>query len=177
MLRGKYILDICWARRRRPAAEHPRAAEKGDDGKALSMREAMARHRANPVCASCHARMDPLGFAMENFDAVGSGGRAPKAENRSVSAVFQDGTNSTASRTPRAVVRRPDQFVIGLAEKLLTYAVGRKATYYDAPTIRAIVREAARSDYRFSTLVMGVVNSAPFQMRAGSQAKVSAARR
>ena len=180
VLRGKYILDnLLGTPPPPPPPNIPALAEKANDGKALSMREAMARHRANPVCASCHARMDPLGFAMENFDAVGQWRtRAESGEPLDVSAVFQDGTKFDGIAGLREqLVRRPDQFVIGLAEKLLTYAVGRKAAYYDAPTIRAIVREAARSDYRFSTLVMGVVNSAPFQMRAGSQSQLSAARR
>ena len=106
------------------------------------MREAMARHRANPVCASCHARMDPLGFAMENFDAVGQWRtRAESGEALDVSAVFQDGTKFDGIAGLREqLARRPEQFVIGLTEKLLTYAVGRKAAYYDAPAIRAIVR-------------------------------------
>ena len=177
VLRGKYILDnLLGTPPPPPPPNIPALAEKANDGKALSMREAMARHRANPVCASCHARMDPLGFAMENFDAVGQWRtRAESGEPLDVSAVFQDGTKFDGIAGLREqLVRRPDQFVIGLTEKLLTYAVGRKAAYYDAPAIRAIVREAARSDYRFSTLVMGVVNSAPFQMRAGSQAQLSA---
>jgi hypothetical protein len=139
----------------------------------------MARHRANPVCASCHARMDPLGFAMENFDAVGQWRtRAESGEALDVSAVFQDGTKFDGIAGLREqLARRPEQFVIGLTEKLLTYAVGRKAAYYDAPAIRAIVRDAARSDFRFSTLVLGVINSVPFQMRAGSQAQLSAGAR
>ena len=177
VLRGKYILDnLLGTPPPPPPPNIPALAEKADDGKALSMREAMARHRANPVCASCHARMDPLGFAMENFDAVGQWRtRAESGEALDVSAVFQDGTKFDGIAGLREqLARRPEQFVIGLTEKLLTYAVGRKAAYYDAPAIRAIVREAARSDYRFSTLVMGVINSVPFQMRVGSQAQLSA---
>jgi mono/diheme cytochrome c family protein len=180
VLRGKYILDnLLGTPPPPPPPNIPALAEKADDGKALSMREAMARHRANPVCASCHARMDPLGFAMENFDAVGQWRtRAESGEALDVSAVFQDGTKFDGIAGLREqLARRPEQFVIGLTEKLLTYAVGRKAAYYDAPAIRAIVRDAARNDYRFSTLVLGVINSVPFQMRAGSQAQLSAGAR
>jgi hypothetical protein len=180
VLRGKYILNnLLGTPPPPPPPNIPALAEKADDGKALSMREAMARHRANPVCASCHARMDPLGFAMENFDAVGQWRtRAESGEALDVSAVFQDGTKFDGIAGLREqLARRPEQFVIGLTEKLLTYAVGRKAAYYDAPAIRAIVRDAARSDFRFSTLVLGVINSVPFQMRAGSQAQLSAGAR
>ena len=138
----------------------------------------MARHRANPICASCHARMDPLGFAMENFDAVGQWRtRTDAGEPLDVSATLQDGTTFDGVAGLREqLVQRPVLFVTGLTEKLLTYAVGRKTAYYDAPTVRQIVREAARSDYRFSSLVLGVVNSVPFQMRAGREAPLSAAR-
>jgi mono/diheme cytochrome c family protein len=178
VLRGKYILDnLLGTPPPPPPPNIPALAEKANDGKTLSMREAMARHRANPVCASCHARMDPLGFAMENFDAVGQWRtRTENGEPLDVSAAFLDGTKFNGIVGLREqLMRRPEQFVISLAEKLLTYAVGRKSAYYDAPTIRGIVREAARGDYRFSTLVLGVVNSVPFQMRVGSQAQLSAA--
>jgi hypothetical protein len=177
VLRGKYILDnLLGTPPPPPPPNIPALAEKANDGKALSMREAMARHRANPVCASCHARMDPLGFAMENFDAVGQWRtRSESGEPLDVSATFQDGTKFDGISGLRAqLVRRPEPFVIGVTEKLLTYAVGRKAAAHDMPTIRALVRDAARSNYRFSTLVLGVINSVPFQMRAGREAPTTA---
>jgi mono/diheme cytochrome c family protein len=180
VLRGKYILNTLLGTPPPPPPPNiPALAEKANDGKALSMREAMARHRANPVCASCHARMDPLGFAMENFDAVGQWRtRAESGEALDVSGVYQDGAKFDGIAGLREqLMRRPDQFLIGMTENLLTYAVGRKAAYYDAPAIRAIVREAARSEYRFSTLVLGVINSVPFQMRVASQAQLSAGAR
>jgi len=179
VLRGKYILDNLLATPPPPPPPNvPALAEKANDGKTLTMREAMARHRANPICASCHARMDPLGFAMENFDAVGQWRtRTDAGEPLDVSATLQDGTTFDGVAGLREqLVQRPVLFVTGLTEKLLTYAVGRKTAYYDAPTVRQIVREAARSDYRFSSLVLGVVNSVPFQMRAGREAPLSAAR-
>ena len=179
VLRGKYILDnLLGTPPPPPPPNVPALTEKANDGKPLTMREAMVRHRANPVCASCHARMDPLGFAMENFDAVGQWRtRDENGEPLDVSAALQDGTKFDGIVGLREqLVRRPEQFVTGMAEKLLTYAVGRRTAYYDAPTIRAIVREAAHRDYRFSTLVLGVVNSVPFQMRVGSQTELSAPR-
>jgi mono/diheme cytochrome c family protein len=173
VLRGKYILDnLLGAPPPPPPPNVPALAEKANDGKTtLTLREAMARHRANPVCASCHARMDPLGFAMENFDAVGQWRtRAESGDTLDVSAALPDGTKFDGIAGLReALVQRPERFVTTVTEKLLMYGLGRKTAYYDAPAIRRIVREAAGRDYRFSALVLGVVNSVPFQMRVGPE--------
>lgn len=130
------------------------------------MREAMTQHRANPACAGCHARMDPIGFAMENFDAVGRWRDAESGKAIDSSGVFPDGTKFEGMAGLRKVLlSRPDQFVGTIAGKLLMYGIGRNLQYYDTPAVRGIVREAAKSNYTFSSLILGVVKSTPFQMR------------
>ena len=131
------------------------------------MREATERHRANPVCASCHRLMDPPGFALEQFDAVGRL-RTRTAADTPIDATGElpDGTRfDGAAGLREALVSRPERFVGTLTEKLMTYALGRGLEHYDAPAIRAITREAAASDYRFSSLIVGIVKSMPFRMR------------
>jgi hypothetical protein len=140
----------------------------------------MAQHRTNPVCANCHARMDPIGFALDNFDAVGRWRTVDEsAAPIDASGVFPDGTKfEGVAELRQLLLNRPERFVSTLTENLLTYSLGRSLAYYDAPTVRAIVRDAARSDYDFSSLVMGIVKSMPFQMRRAqapaSPVKVSA---
>ena len=168
VLRGKWILENLLASPPPPPPpDIPALAETTDDGAALSMRAAMERHRANPACASCHAQMDPLGFALENFDAVGRWrARGESNEPIDASGVLPDGTSfegPTGMR--RALLRDPERFVATVAEKLLTYALGRNLESYDMPAVRAIVRGAAADDHRFSSLVLGIVQSTPFQMR------------
>jgi hypothetical protein len=147
------------------------------------MREAMAQHRTNPVCATCHARMDPIGFALDNFDAVGRWRTVDESGTPiDGSGVFPDGAKfEGVAGLRQRLLSRPEQFVSTLTENLLTYSLGRSLAYYDAPAVRAIVREAARADYRFSSLVIGIVKSMPFQMRRtqepSSPAKLSASGR
>ena len=131
------------------------------------MRDAMERHRRNPACASCHAQMDPLGFALENFDAVGRWRTRSEAnESIDASGVLPDGTSFEGpDEMRRALLRSPRRFVTTITEKLLTYALGRNLEAYDMPAVRAIVRDAARHDYRFSSIVIGIIQSTPFQMR------------
>jgi hypothetical protein len=130
----------------------------------------MEEHRKNPVCASCHKIMDPIGLSMENFDAVGAwrtrdGGTLGSPIN--ASGELLDGTKVDGIVTLRqALVREPEIFVGTVTEKLLTYALGRGLAYYDMPTVRAIVRDAAPQGYKFSSLVLGIVNSTPFQKRS-----------
>ena len=168
VLRGKWILDNILASPPPPPPPNiPPLEAKNQDDKPVSMRAAMARHRTNPVCASCHARMDPLGFAMENFDAIGKW-RTEDADGMplDVSGVLPDGTTFDGVKGLREILSSHErEFVYGLTEKLLTYAVGRNVVYHDAPAIRAIIREAAPSRYRFSALVLGIVTSTPFQLR------------
>jgi Protein of unknown function (DUF1585)/Protein of unknown function (DUF1588) len=121
------------------------------------MREAMEKHRASPACASCHARMDPLGFAMENFDAVG------RWRERDAGKSIDSGDGIPGLK--KMLLERSDEFVFAVSEKLLMYAIGRNLQYYDAPAIREIVRSTAGSKHTFSALALAVAKSAPFQMR------------
>ena len=169
VVRGKWILEnILGAPPPPPPPNVPALKETTDDGKALTMRERMARHRTNAVCASCHARMDPLGFALENFDAVGRW--RPRDESGSsidASGALPEGTTFEGIEGLRRILlARPELFVTTLAEKLLTYAVGRELGHIDAAAVRRIVRTAAASDYHFSSVIAGIVSSTPFEMRS-----------
>ncbi len=168
VLRGKWILENLLASPPPPPPpDIPALAETTDDGAALSMRAAMERHRANPACASCHAQMDPLGFALENFDAVGRWrSRSESNDAIDASGVLPDGTSFSGPEGMRnALLREPQRFVATVTEKLLTYALGRNVESYDMPAVRAIVRDAEQEGYRFSSIVLGIVRSTPFQMR------------
>jgi hypothetical protein len=168
VLRGKWILEnVLGAPPPPPPPNVPDLEEKRADGKVLSMRERMVQHRANAVCASCHSRMDPLGLALEHFDAIGRWrDRSESNEPIDASGALPDGTKFDGPQELRRVLlKHPERFVTTLTERLLTYALGRGVEYYDAPTIRAITREAAGSNYRLSTLVLGIIKSVPFQMR------------
>ena len=143
----------------------------------MTMRQRIAEHRENPVCASCHSQMDPLGLGLENFDSTGrwreveatGDARAASFVPIDSSGAFPDGTEfNTVPELRQALMARSDRFVATMTEKLLTYALGRGLEHYDAPAVRAIAREAARSDYRLSALVLGVTKSVPFQMRGRS---------
>jgi hypothetical protein len=167
VVRGKWILEnLLGVPPPPPPADVPELEETSDGGGTLSIRDRLAAHRANPTCASCHALMDPLGFALENFNAVGvwrtiddTGGAID------ASGALPDGTEFANAAEFRAALENSDLFVTTLVEKLLTYGLGRGVEAYDQPAVRAIVRDAAASDYRFSALITGVVQSPPFQMR------------
>jgi len=132
----------------------------------LSMRARLAAHRKNPPCSGCHQLMDPLGFALENFDAVGKWRTLGDAgEPIDASGALPDGTPLDGAAELRAALLSSDRFVATLTEKLMTYAIGRGVEYYDMPTVRAIVRAAAKQDYKLSDLIVGVATSAPFTMR------------
>ena len=167
VVRGKWVLEnIMGAPPPPPPPNVPALKETGPSEKPLSMRERMIQHRVNPVCANCHSRMDPLGFALENFDAVGRWRIDESGRPVDTKAELPDGTILEGIEGLRRVLmRRPEQFVSTLTGKLLAYAVGREIGYFDAPAIRAIVRHAAADDYRLSSLIVGIVNSVPFQMR------------
>jgi hypothetical protein len=171
VLRGKWILEnILGTPPPAPPPNVPALEETADHGKALTVRERTEEHRKNPGCASCHRVMDPLGFSLENFDAVGRWRTKETAGVVDASGQLADGTNVTGPVSLRqALLKHPDQFVGTMTEKMLTYALGRGLEYYDMPVVRRVVREAARTDYRFSTLVMGVVTSTPFQMRKAQE--------
>src|SRR5262249_46381819 len=123
-------------------------------------------HRANPTCASCHKIMDPIGFALENFDLAGKWRDTDLKTRVDASGELVDGTKLNGPASLReALVSRSDAFVTTATENLLTYALGRAVHYYDMPVVRSVIRDAARSDYKFSSLVFGIVKSAPFQMK------------
>jgi Protein of unknown function (DUF1592)/Protein of unknown function (DUF1588)/Protein of unknown function (DUF1585)/Protein of unknown function (DUF1587)/Protein of unknown function (DUF1595) len=174
VLRGKWILDVLLGSPPPPPPpEVPALPEAGEGGKVLSVRERLSEHRKNPACASCHVRMDPLGFALENFDATGTWRTVEKNGPADLtpqpidpSAQLPDGTRFTGVAGLRQILLgRSDQFVYTMTEKLLTFALGRGADWYDAPAIREAVRAAQKDDYRFSALVNSIVFSRSFQMR------------
>jgi mono/diheme cytochrome c family protein len=168
VVRGKWVLEnILGAPPPPPPPNVPALKETTDGGKVLTMRERMAQHRTNAVCASCHARMDPLGFALENFDAVGRWRtRDESGAPIDASGALPEGTTFEGIKGLRQILlARPELFVTTLTEKLLTYAVGRELGHNDAPAVRGIVRGAAASDYHFSSIIAGIVSSTPFQMR------------
>ena len=168
VLRGNWLLEhILGAPPPPPPPDVPALPDRGAGGRPASVRERRERHRDNPVCASCHARMDPLGFALEHFDAIGQW-RATGAAGAAIDAagVFPDGTAFHGLAGLKTVLLNDhEQFVRTIVEKLTTYALGRGVQHYDMPAVRRIVREAAAHDYRWSSLVLGIVRSLPFQMR------------
>jgi mono/diheme cytochrome c family protein len=131
-----------------------------------TMRQRMEQHRTNPACAACHKVMDPLGFSLENFDAIGHWRTVDGGAAIDASGELADGTKiSGPAALLQAISARPEQFVRTMTQMLLTYALGRGTEYYDMPVVRAIARDAAKQDYRFSAIVLGIVNSPPFQMK------------
>ncbi len=176
VLRGKWILENILSSPPPPPPPNVPAlkTEANDTGKPLTMRQAMVAHRANPVCASCHARMDPIGFAMDNFDAVGRWRDSDAGQVIDGSGVLPDGTKfNGVVELKKALLRHPEQFVRTVAEKLLMYGISRNVQYYDQPAVRAIVEQARASNYSFASLVLGVVKSAPFQMRKSQEEPAS----
>jgi mono/diheme cytochrome c family protein len=172
VMRGKWVLEqLLGTPPPPPPPDVPSLEEKkGEDGKPLTMRQQMERHRANPACASCHRLMDPLGFALENFDATGKWRTIEGSTPIDASGLLPDGTRFQGpAELRRLLLGRPEQIAKTITEKLLTYALGRGVEYYDAPAIRGILREAASGGYRWSSLVLGIVKSAPFQMRRSSE--------
>jgi cytochrome c551/c552 len=174
VVRGKWILEnLLGTPPPPPPANVPPLNENAQRaGKILTMRERMEEHRANPVCANCHALMDPIGLSLENFDAIGAWrtrdgssvtnlGSAIDASGQLIDGTKVDGV--VALR--KALLRDPDIFVQTLTEKLLIYALGRGLGYYDMPAVRSIVRDSGKQDYRFSSLILGIVKSTPFQQR------------
>ncbi len=168
VLRGKYVLENLLAAPPPPPPPNVPSlkTEASGSGEELSLREAMVQHRANPACASCHARMDPIGFAMENFDAVGKWRDQDAGKPIDVSSSLPEGTVVNGIQGVRdLILRDPERFVGAVAQKLLMYGIGRNVQYFDIPAVRKMVREAAAGDYTFSALVLGVAQSDPFQMR------------
>jgi Protein of unknown function (DUF1592)/Protein of unknown function (DUF1588)/Protein of unknown function (DUF1585)/Protein of unknown function (DUF1595)/Protein of unknown function (DUF1587)/Cytochrome C oxidase, cbb3-type, subunit III len=167
-IRGKWLLEnILAAPMPAPPPNIPTLESSNKDGKPLSVRQMLEMHRANATCAGCHARMDPLGLSLENFDAIGQWRAADAGHAIDASGVLLDGTKVNGPVELRqALVAQKTQFAQAVTEKLLTYALGRGLEFYDTPAVRGIDREAAANGYRWSSLILGIVKSAPFQMRA-----------
>ena len=168
VLRGKWILtNILGAPPPAPPPNTPPLRENAEIANPLSVRERMEEHRKSPACASCHAIMDPLGFALENFDAVGQW-RTKSEDGAPVDAsgALLDGSKVDGPVSLRdALLAQPDDFAMALAGKLLTFALGRGLDYTDAPAVRKIASRANENHYRFSSLILGIVESVPFQMK------------
>jgi len=167
VLRGKWILEnILGTPPPPPPANVPPLKENDETSKPRSVRELLEEHRKSPACAGCHAVMDPLGFSLENFDAIGEWRTKDHSGPIDASGQLADGTKVEGAVTLRqALLKHPEQFAGTITEKLLTYALGRGLESYDMPVVRSIVRDAARNNYRMSSLIMGIVKSTPFQMR------------
>ncbi|HTR37066.1 MAG TPA: DUF1592 domain-containing protein [Bryobacteraceae bacterium] len=167
VVRGKWILENILGQPVPPPPPGVPPLKGNQEGeKPKTMREQMAEHRANPVCASCHKTMDSIGFAMENFDAVGAWRTTDTGNPIDASGVLADGTKIDGVVSLRnALISHPDLFAGTVTKKLLIYALGRGLDYRDMPTVRAILRDASHDSYRFSRLILGVVQSTPFQMR------------
>jgi mono/diheme cytochrome c family protein len=167
VLRGKWILaNLLGAPPPPPPPFVPALKEHSAGGKVLTMRERMAEHRANPACSGCHQLMDPVGFALENYDAVGRYRSAEEGAPLDVTGGLPDGSKfEGVSGLQQALLNRPEIFLTTFTDKLLTYALGRGVEDYDAPAVRGIVRAAGAQNYRFSSFIIGTVKSTPFQMR------------
>ena len=166
--RGKWILEnLLGTPPPPPPANVPPLEATTKGSRSLSLRQAMEQHRADPTCAGCHARMDPLGFALENYDAIGRWRSKEAGKAIDASGKLPDGTRFDGPGGLKEILTtvRREEFVSTVTEKLLTYALGRGVEYYDQPAIRAILHESERNDYRLDDLIEAVVDSTPFQMR------------
>jgi cytochrome c551/c552 len=172
VLRGKWILEnILGTPPPAPPPNVPALKENDEGGKVTTVRERMEEHRRNPACATCHKVMDPLGFSLDNFDAIGQWRSKEAGLPIDASGQLADGTKVNGVVDLRkALLVHPERFVGTMTEKLMTYALGRGLEYYDMPVVRSIARDAGSHDYRFSSIVMGIVKSTPFQMRRAREA-------
>jgi hypothetical protein len=174
VVRGKWVLEnILGAPVPAPPPNVPALPESAGDGAAQSLRQRLESHRANPACASCHNLLDPIGFTMENFSAIG----AWRERENGLNSPLIDASgrllgSPEVTKGPvqlrNVLMQQPETFVSTVAEKLMIYALGRGMVPADMPTIRQIVRDSRKKDYRFSTLISGIVHSVPFQMRTES---------
>ena len=168
VLRGKWVLaNILGTPPPAPPADVPDLPDRGEDGRAATVRDRLQRHRESPACSVCHAPMDPLGLALENYDAVGKWRETGEANLPiDASGNLPDGTAFEGPTGLRSLLlERREQFMGTFTEKLLAYALGRGPEYYDRPTVRAITRSAASENYRWSSIITGIVQSTPFRMR------------
>jgi Protein of unknown function (DUF1592)/Protein of unknown function (DUF1588)/Protein of unknown function (DUF1587)/Protein of unknown function (DUF1585)/Protein of unknown function (DUF1595)/Planctomycete cytochrome C len=169
VLRGKWILEnLLNAAPPPPPPDIPQLDDK-NIGASATMRQHLEAHRNNATCASCHARMDPLGFGLENFDAIGAWRDKDGKFDVDATGTLPDGKTFSGPVELRAILKSdPDAIASAITEKMLTYALGRGLELYDRPAVRTITTRMAAEDYRFSSLVLGIVNSRPFQMRRGN---------
>jgi len=166
VLRGKWILENILGTPPPPPPPNVNTNLPQDAAEPKSLKQLMEQHRASPTCASCHRVMDPLGFALENFDGVGGWRTKDKSGTIDATGQLADGSRVDGPVSLRqALLKKPDMFARVLTEKLMTYALGRGVEYYDEPTIRGIARDASKQDYRFSSIVGGIVRSLAFQMK------------
>jgi hypothetical protein len=164
--RGKWILTNLLGVPPQPPPPNVPPLQESSDGKVLSLRERLERHRKDPVCAGCHRLMDPIGFALENFDGVGHWRNREDGEPIDPSGTLFNGAKvDGAAGLRQNLAARPEVFVGVMTEKMLTYALGRGIEYYDMPAVRKVVQDARNKDYRFSSIVLGIVKSTPFQMK------------
>ena len=171
VLRGKWVLENLLNMPPPPAPEDVPALEVVSEGKALTLKQAMEKHRANPVCASCHKLMDPIGFALENFDAIGAYRTRYAEADTDVdpSGLLFDGSEFlTAQEFRDQFTKHTNRVVHTAAEKVLTYSLGRGLEYYDQPAVRQIVTDSADENYTWSSIIIGVIESTPFQYRRAS---------
>jgi hypothetical protein len=164
-LRGKWVLEnVLGAPPPPPPANVPNLQDRSEDGRILSVRQQMEKHRSVEPCKSCHKIMDPIGISLENFDGIGHWRTEDEGTPIDSVGVLVDGTRMEGVSGLREAMRRySPQFVRNITERLLIYALGRGAEYYDMPLVRSVVREAASNDYRFSELVLGIVRSDAFR--------------
>jgi hypothetical protein len=168
--RGKWILtNLIGMPPSAPPPNVPALKEHADTGKPTSLRERMEEHRKNPACAGCHKIMDPIGFSFENFDAIGQWRDSDEGVKIDPSGTMFNGSKLDGPVALRNLLTsRPETFAGVLTEKLMTYALGRGLQYYDMPVVRSVLRDAGRNDFHFSSIVLGIVKSAPFQMKVKS---------
>jgi cytochrome c5 len=164
--RGKWVLENILAAPPPPPPPNVPPLKERSEGAKGTLRQQMEEHRKNPFCFGCHARMDPIGFALENFNAIGQWRDVDDGNPIDPSGVLVDGSKFEGLAGLRtALLKHPDNVAYAVSEKLMTYALGRTTEYYDGPALRKIVRDAAPSEYRWSAIVVGIVKSTPFQMR------------
>jgi hypothetical protein len=178
VLRGKWVLDsLLGTPPPEPPPNVPALKDTGAGGKPATVRARLEEHRKNPACASCHASMDPLGFALENFDATGKWRTSDAGAPIDASGVLPSGVSFQGPNGLRdALLARKGQFVQAMTQKLLAYALGRQIEAYDMPTVRQIVHDSSADDYRWRSIITGIVNSKPFLMRTAPPAPTSVAR-
>jgi len=166
VIRGKWILENILGTPPPPPPGNVPALKDNMVASNLSVRQRLAQHRADEACAGCHRLMDPAGFALENYDAIGRWRETEEGLAVDATGGLPDGSEFLGvAGLEQAVLARPEMFVGTLTEKLLTFALGRGVETYDAPAVRTVIRESKDADYRFSSLILGIAASTPFQMR------------